>query len=70
MFFYSIFYSTEAKEEATQAPIKEEATAKALEKENQGEELKARWCQGISHVQFEFWIFSKKNFSIKTKKKK
>ena len=61
--------ATEAKEEAAaKAPIKEEATAKALEKEDQGEELKTRWCEGISHVQFEFWIFSKKNFSIKTKK--
>ena len=58
MSFYSIF-----------TPIKEEATAKALEKEDQGEELKTRWCEGISHVQFEFWIFSKKNFSIKTKEK-
>ena len=35
--------ATEAKEEAaTKAPIKEEATAKALEKEDQGKELKTR----------------------------
>ena len=36
--------TTEAKEEAAaaKAPIKEEATAKALEKEDQGKELKTR----------------------------
>ena len=42
----------EIKEEAfaPKAPIKEEDAAKALEKEDQGEELKTRWCEGISHV--------------------